>query len=74
MPRRHVDRRAARNARHYSDEIADELDRIAMVPGLTSNMVKRALFRFLRDDLGLSGGTSLQIADGVKRAIDILVL
>lgn len=71
---KHVDRRAARNARRYSDEVADELDRIAKIPDLTSNMVKRSLFRFLRDDLGLSGGTSLQIADGVKRTIDILVL
>jgi hypothetical protein len=35
--------------------------------------VKKKLYYFLRNELGMSGGTANQIADGVKRAIDILV-
>jgi len=70
---RHVDKKAAKAFDKHADEIADELDRIARLPDLTTRIVKEKVYWFCRHELKLSGGTSLQIADGIKRALDILV-
>lgn len=68
-----VDKKAADTAKRHSNDIADELDRIANVPDLTSNIVKEQLYNALTR-AGIDSGTALQIADGVKRVVDILVL
>lgn len=68
-----VDKKAADTAKRHSDDIADDLDRIAEIPDLTSGIVKEQLYNALTR-AGIDGGTALQIADGVKRVVDLLVL
>lgn len=69
---KYVDRDAAKLVDRYSDEIADALDDIAKIPGLTSNIVKKKLYTFLVNQLGMQPKLALQIADGVKRALEIV--
>lgn len=71
---KYLDKPAANAAKRYSHEIGDKLGDIAKVPGVSSSIVKKQLYNFLANDLGLSHGTALAIADGVKRAVDIIVL
>jgi len=61
-----LDGSAAKAFRKHARSIADELDRIAQIPDLTTRIVKEKLYYFLRNQLGLSGGTALEIADLVK--------
>ncbi|GIO03055.1 hypothetical protein ABE137_25300 [Brevibacillus laterosporus] len=57
----------------YSDKIAKQLFKIAEIPDLTVNMVKDAIFQFLNKKLDMDAGLALEIADGVKRALNIIL-
>ncbi|PWK09007.1 hypothetical protein [Tumebacillus permanentifrigoris] len=69
----YLDAKTAKTAIQYSGKIASKLDEIAGIPDLATNVVKEKMYNFLLKDLKLSGGTALSIADGIKRALDILV-
>jgi len=71
---RYIDDDAASALTRYADEIADELDYIATIPDVVESVVKEKLYYFLVNELGLSGGTALQIADAVVGAIGFLLL
>ena len=68
-----VDRNAASAAKSHSKQIADALDDIAKIPDVTANVAKDKLYRALVRDVGLPPGVALQIADGLKYAINILL-
>ncbi|MCF6095361.1 hypothetical protein L1765_15500 [Microaerobacter geothermalis] len=68
-----LDKKAAASLSKNANKIADKLDYIAEIPDLTSNMVKTYVYNFLRNDLKISGGTALQIADAIKAVIDWLI-
>lgn len=68
-----LDKPAARAFKKHSRDIADELDKIAKIPDLTTRIVKEKLYYFLHGTLGLSGGTSLEIANLVKAALDFFL-
>ena len=70
---RYLDDDAARAFRRHSKDISKELDRIAKLPDLTTEVVKEQLFNFLKNTVGLSGGTALEIADAVKAVLDWVV-
>ena len=70
---KYLDKKAARTFRTHAKSIARELEKIADIPDLTTRIVKEKLEVFLRVELKVSGGTSLQIADAVKAALDILL-
>ncbi|WP_428265657.1 hypothetical protein [Haliangium sp.] len=67
---KHLDKGAAKAFRKHSGTIANALDKIALIPDLTTQIVKEKLLSFLRNVLKLQGGTALQIADAVKAALD----
>lgn len=69
-----LDDDAAKAVSKYGDKIADALDEIANIPGLTVNIVKEKLVYVLTKSCGLSGGTALQIADAVATTINWLLL
>jgi hypothetical protein len=69
-----LDKDAAKALSKYSDKIANELDYIATIPDLAVNIVKEKIYYFMINELGLSGGIALQIADAIATAINWLVL
>ena len=69
-----LDDDAAKAVAKNSGRIADALNDIAKIPGLTTNIVREKLYYFLKESLSLSGGVSLQIADAVAATIDWLLL
>jgi hypothetical protein len=69
-----VDKDAAELVKNNMRAIGDELEDIAKIPDLTSNIIKDKLYHFLVRELAVPPKAALQIADGVKRAINILVL
>ena len=68
-----LDKKAARAFKKHARSIARELDKIARIPDLTTQIVKEKLYYFLHKELSLSGGTALQIADLVKAALDFFL-
>lgn len=68
-----LDKKAARAFKKHARSIAGELDKIAKIPDLTTQIVKEKLYYFLHKELSLSGGTALQIADLVKAALDFFL-
>lgn len=69
----YLDEGAANVVNRYGGMIASELEYIARIPDLTANMVKSRLYLFLYEDLGLSAGVSLAIADAVKGTINWII-
>lgn len=67
-----LDKRAAEVFKQRADEIADELDRIAEIPGVTTRIVKEQLYNALVK-AGVAPRDALPIADAVKRVLDILL-
>ncbi len=70
---RFLDDDAAKAFSRYSKRIAKELDSIARIPDLTTRIVKEKLYYFLKDTVGVSGGTALEIADAIKAALDFII-
>lgn len=70
---KYVDADTAKAFYKYSEQIASQLDVIAGIPDLTVSIVKEKIFYFCLNTLKLNGGISLQIADGIARALNLLL-
>jgi len=70
---KYVDADTAKAFYKYSERIASQLDVIAGIPDLTVSIVKEKIFYFCLNTLKLDGGISLQIADGIARALNLLL-
>jgi len=66
---RFLDDDAAEAFSRYSDDIANFLDELANWDDMVVDAVKNELYKFLLNQIGLSGGTSLMIADAIAAMI-----
>jgi len=68
-----LDDKAARQFHKHSKRIADGLDDIAKIPGLTVRIVKEKIIYFMTNELGISYASSQVIGEAIEGAIWIIL-
>lgn len=67
------DRQAATALTRNARSIAAELEYLATIPDVTTQVVKEKLFYFMVNTLKMSGGSAEIIADGIANGINFLI-